>query len=94
MILALTMLLALEKPVGDEVKRLGLRDVQVENGRVLCHGTVEGCDFVNCPASGNIRIVNESEAGNAFVLCEGSYGTVLGGPDAVVASDYTGTLEK
>ena len=50
--------------------------------------------LINCPASGNIRIVNESEAGNAFVLCEGSYGTVLGGPDAVVASDYTGTLEK
>ena len=28
-------LLGLEKPVGDEVKRLGLADVQVENGRVL-----------------------------------------------------------
>ena len=50
--------------------------------------------LINCPASGNIRIVNESEAGNAFVLCEGSYGTVLGGPDAVVASDYTGEIVK
>ena len=31
-------LLGLEKLVGDEVKRLGLQEVQVENGRVLCHG--------------------------------------------------------
>ena len=29
-------LLGLEKLVGDEVKRLGLADVQVENGRILC----------------------------------------------------------
>ena len=32
-------LLGLEKPVGDEIKRLGLSDVRVENGRVLCRGT-------------------------------------------------------
>ena len=32
-------LLGLEKLVGDEVKRLGLQDVQVENGRILCRGT-------------------------------------------------------
>ena len=31
-------LLGLEKLVGDEIRRLGLRDVQVENGRVLCRG--------------------------------------------------------
>ncbi len=31
-------LLGLEKLVGDEVKRLGLSDVRVENGRVLCRG--------------------------------------------------------
>lgn len=74
MILALTMPLALEKPVGGTA---GL-----------------SAALINCPASGNIRIVNESEAGNAFVLCEGSYGTVLGGPDAVVASDYTGEIVK
>ena len=29
-------LLGLEKLVGDEIRRLGLKDVQVENGRVLC----------------------------------------------------------
>jgi len=32
-------LLGLEKLVGDEIKRLGLSDVRVENGRVLCRGT-------------------------------------------------------
>ncbi len=31
-------LLGLESLVGDEVKRLGLQDVRVENGRVLCCG--------------------------------------------------------
>lgn len=33
-------LLGLEKLVGDEIRRLGLKDVQVENGRVLCRGAV------------------------------------------------------
>ena len=32
-------LLGPEKLVGDEVKKLGLRDVRVENGRILCRGT-------------------------------------------------------
>ena len=32
-------LLGLEKLVGDEIKRLGLKNVRVENGRVLCDGT-------------------------------------------------------
>lgn len=36
---AIPCLLGLEKLVGDEVKRLGLTDVRVENGRVLCRGT-------------------------------------------------------
>ena len=31
-------LLGLESLVGDEIKKLGLSDVRVENGRVLCHG--------------------------------------------------------
>ncbi|MBE7003771.1 MAG: class I SAM-dependent RNA methyltransferase [Ruminococcaceae bacterium] len=35
---AITCLLGLEKLVGDEVKKLGLNDVRVENGRVLCRG--------------------------------------------------------
>lgn len=36
---AIPCLLGLEKLVGDEVKALGLADVRVENGRVLCRGT-------------------------------------------------------
>jgi len=40
-------LLGLEKLVGDEVKRLGLQDVQVENGRILCKGTLDDCARLN-----------------------------------------------
>jgi len=40
-------LLGLEKLVGDEVRRLGLQDVQVENGRVLCRGTDDDCARLN-----------------------------------------------
>ncbi|MBE6909099.1 MAG: class I SAM-dependent RNA methyltransferase [Ruminococcaceae bacterium] len=36
---AIPCLLGLEKLVGDEVKKLGLTDVRVENGRVLCRGS-------------------------------------------------------
>ena len=35
---AIPCLLGLEKLVGDEVKKLGLSDVRVENGRILCRG--------------------------------------------------------
>lgn len=35
---AIPCLLGLESLVGDEVKKLGLADVKVENGRVLCRG--------------------------------------------------------
>lgn len=35
---AIPCLLGLESLVGDEVKKLGLADVRVENGRVLCRG--------------------------------------------------------
>ena len=37
---AIPCLLGLESLVGDEVKKLGLADIRVENGRVLCRG---GC---------------------------------------------------
>ena len=40
-------LLGLEKPVGDEIKRLGLSDVQVENGRVFCRGSLADCARLN-----------------------------------------------
>lgn len=36
---AIPCLFGLEGLVGDEVRRLGLADVKVENGRVLCRGT-------------------------------------------------------
>ena len=36
---AIPCLFGLEGLVGDEARRLGLEDVQVENGRVLCRGT-------------------------------------------------------
>ena len=40
-------LLGLEKLVGDEIRRLGLRDVQVENGRVLCRGELSDLARLN-----------------------------------------------
>ena len=40
-------LLGLEKLAGDECRRLGLQDVRVENGRVLCRGTLEDCARLN-----------------------------------------------
>ena len=40
-------LLGLEKLVGDEVRRLGLGNVQVENGRVFCQGTEADCARLN-----------------------------------------------
>lgn len=40
-------LFGLEGLVGDEIRRLGLTDVRVENGRVLCCGTEEGLPRLN-----------------------------------------------
>ena len=40
-------LLGLEKLVGDEVKKLGLQEVRVENGRILCRGTPADCARLN-----------------------------------------------
>lgn len=40
-------LLGLEKLVADGVKRLGLQDVQAENGRILCRGTAADCARLN-----------------------------------------------
>ena len=33
--------------VGDEIRRLGLKDVQVENGRVLCRGELSDLARLN-----------------------------------------------
>ena len=40
-------LLGLEKLVGDEIRRLDLKDVQVENGRVLCRGELSDLARLN-----------------------------------------------
>ena len=40
-------LLGLEKLVGDEVKRLGLKNVRVENGRIFCDGIPDDCARLN-----------------------------------------------
>ena len=40
-------LLGLEKLVGDEVRRLGLKNVRVENGRIFCDGTPDDCARLN-----------------------------------------------
>ena len=44
---AIPCLFGLEGLVGDEVRRLGLRDVQVENGRVLCRGELADIPRLN-----------------------------------------------
>ncbi len=44
---AIPCLFGLEGLVGDEVRRLGLRDVRVENGRVLCRGELSDIPRLN-----------------------------------------------
>ncbi len=50
-------LLGLEKPVADEVKRLGLDDVRAENGRVLCRGTWADCARLNVNLRCGARVI-------------------------------------
>lgn len=50
-------LLGLEKLVSDEVKRLGLQDVQAENGRILCRGTLEDCARLNINLRCGARVI-------------------------------------
>ena len=52
-------LLGLEKLVGDEIRRLGLKDVQVENGRVLCRGELSDLARLNI----NLRCAGAAGAG-------------------------------
>ena len=44
---AIPCLFGLEGLVGDELRRLGLQDVRVENGRVLCSGTLADLPRLN-----------------------------------------------
>ena len=52
-------LLGLEKLVGDEIRRLGLKDVQVENGRVLCRGELSDLARLNINLRCGARVLLE-----------------------------------
>ena len=68
-------LLGLEKLVGDEVKRLGLDDVQVENGRILCRGTLDDCARLNINLRCGARVMlvlGEFEARSFEELFQGT----------------------
>ena len=49
-------LLGLESLVGDEIKKLGLSDVRVENGRVLCRG--EARDIARLAAAEDAAVLD------------------------------------
>ena len=54
---AIPCLLGLESLVGDEVKKLGLADVQVENGRVLCRGAERDIARLNINSRCGARVI-------------------------------------
>ena len=68
-------LLGLEKLVGDEVKKLGLHDVQVENGRILCRGSLADCARLNINLRCGARVMlvlSEFEARSFEELFQGT----------------------
>ena len=56
---AIPCLLGLESLVGDEVKKLGLADVRVENGRVLCRGEERDLARLNINLRCGARVLME-----------------------------------
>ena len=51
--------------------------------------------LISCPGEGNITVKDQTQAGNVVLMCEGVYGSLLGDPaEALVASDYNGTVAK
>ena len=56
-------LLGLEKLVGDEIRRLGLKDVQVENGRVLCRGELSDLARLNINLRCGARVLGAGGIG-------------------------------
>ena len=50
-------LLGLESLVGDEIKKLGLSDVRVENGRVLCRGEARDIARLNINLRCGARVI-------------------------------------
>ena len=74
---AIPCLLGLESLVGDEVKKLGLADVKVENGRVLCRG--EERDLarlnINLRCGARVLLVLASFRATAPAPCAGRTGS-------------------
>ena len=54
---AIPCLLGLESLVGDEVKRLGLSNVRVENARILCEGTEKDLARLNISSRCGARVL-------------------------------------
>ena len=88
-------LLGLEKLVGDEIRRLGLRDVQVENGRVLCRGQLSDIARLNINLRCGARVLMElgsfparaeelAAQGKAVILISSELPEVLGMSDRVL----------
>ena len=50
-------LLGLESLVGDEIRKLGLSDVRVENGRVLCRGEARDIARLNLNLRCGARVI-------------------------------------
>ena len=68
-------LLGLEKLVSDEVKRLGLQEVQAENGRILCRGTLADAARLNLNLRCGARVLlvlGTFPAGDFDALFEGT----------------------
>ena len=50
--------------------------------------------LVSCPGKGSISIKDQSKKGNISVLCKGCYGALVDDDAEVLASDYSGKVEK
>ncbi len=86
---AIPCLLGLEKLVGDEVKRLGLADVRVENGRVLCRGTEADIARLNVNLRCGARVLLVL---NTFRAAD--FETLFQGVKAVAWEDWIGREDE
>ena len=76
---AIPCLFGLEGLVGDEVRRLGLAGVQVENGRVLCQGEAGDITRLNLNLRCGERVLVELAAGPVHSF-EALYQLAAGAP--------------
>lgn len=86
---AIPCLLGLEKLVGDEVKKLGLADVRVENGRVLCRGTEADIARLNINLRCGARVLLVV---NTFRATD--FETLFQGAKAVVWEEWIGRNDE